>query len=181
MTYTYKLEEHDYHTHLLFTISKSSGAKQTRAKIRLLMTISLLIFSIIAYGNGSKGQSVYFLVLSILAFLLMPLYTRWSYKRAYLKHVKKYYQERMSEPTSIQFLNDSIHISDSHGESDIDLSELEEINEIEKYCFLKLKSGPSVIIPVGSMENGEDCKNALLQIAKKQDIQWNDERSWVWM
>ena len=85
MTLNYKLEEEDYHTHLLFTISKSSSAIKTRNRIRFLMTISLILFAVMAYGNNSIGQTVYFSVLAILAFFFMPLYTRWSYRKTYLK------------------------------------------------------------------------------------------------
>ena len=86
----------------------------------------------------------------------------------------------MSEPTSIRFRDSMIEISDSQGESKIDVSDLEEINEIEKYCFLKLKSGPSIILPVASMENGEACKNDLIRLAENNTIQWNEEKDWIW-
>ena len=89
MIYTYKLEEEDYHTHVLYTISKSSSATKTRAKIRVMMTIFLVIFACISFGNNSPGQTIYFSILAVLAFLFMPLYTRWNYKKTYLKHVKK--------------------------------------------------------------------------------------------
>ena len=180
MNYTYKLEEEDYHTHLLFTISKSSSAIKTRARIRLLMSISLLLFAFISYGNNSGGQTIYFFTLAVLAFFLMPFYTRWSYRKTYLKHVRNYYKDRMSESTSLNFENDSILITDSQGESIVNYSELDEINELSDYYFLKVKSGQSIIVPTRKIENKTELLNTLKQASSTHSIIWNDEQNWIW-
>ena len=179
-TYNYQLEEHDYHTHLLYTISKSSNANKVRANIRLLMTISFLLFAFIAYGNGSKNQMVYFIFLAIVSFIVMPFYTRWSYKKAYLKHVRLYYKDRMSEPTSITFNDRTFSISDNHGTSDLNTSEIEQINEIKDYYFLKLKSGQSIIIPLLKIENREVLSDELHAISTALEIPLNNETNWIW-
>ncbi len=180
MTLNYKLEEADYHTHLLFTISKSSSAIKTRNRIRFLMTISLILFAVMAYGNHSTGQTVYFSALAILAFFFMPLYTRWSYRKTYLKHVRNYYKDRLSEPTTITFKSDILLISDSQGNSQVDVTELDEINELENYYFLKVKSGQSIIIPKLKIDNKEELTSTLKELSQNQSIAWNDETSWIW-
>lgn len=179
-TYNYQLEEQDYHTHLLFTISKSSNANKVRANIRLLMTISFLLFAFIAYGNGSKNQMVYFIFLAIVSFLVMPFYTRWSYKKAYLKHVRLYYKDRMSEPTTLTLNDNTFSISDNHGKSELAMNEIEAINELKDYFFLKIKSGQSIIIPLSKIENQEILSNELNTISRKLEIPLNNEIDWVW-
>lgn len=180
MIYTYKIEEGDYHTHLLYTISKSSSAIKTRAKIRMMMTLFLAIFAFMSYGNNSPGQAIYFSILAIMAFFFMPLYTRWNYKKTYLKHVKKFYKDRMSEPTSLEIKDKTITIADTKGESTIDFSEIEEINELSDYCFLKVKSGQSIIVPTYSIESSDNLIMELTTIAHEADIPWNDEINWIW-
>jgi len=180
MATIYKLEEVDYHTYLLFTISKSSSAIKTRGRIRLLMTISLFLFAFIAYGNNSKGQMIYFIFLGFLTFFFMPFYTRWSYRKTYLKHVRKYYKDRMSEPTTLLLNDRSFSISDSQGDSLVGYSELDEVNELEAYCFLKVKSGQSIIIPISKIENGTKILEQLKNISQVNSITWNDERNWIW-
>lgn len=179
-TYNYQLEEQDYHTHLLFTISKSSNANKVRANIRLLMTISFFLFAIIAYGNDSKNQMIYFISLAVISFVIMPFYTRWSYKKAYLKHVRLYYKDRMSEPTSLIFSDKKLSISDNHGESHIAINEIEEINELKEYYFLKLKSGQSIIIPLSKVENQKTLSSELNTISSKFEIPLNKETTWMW-
>ena len=180
MTYQYQLEEQDYHIHLLFTISKSSNANRVRANIRLLMTISFFLFALIAYGNGSKNQMVYFIFLAIVSFIVMPFYTRWSYKKAYLKHVRLYYKDRMSEPTSLTFLELTFSITDNHGASEINIKEIEEINQLSDYYFLKLKEGQSIIIPLSKIENQDSLADELESISVKHQIPLNIETAWIW-
>ena len=180
MIYTYKLEIDDYQTHLLYTISKSSSAIKTRAKIRLMISIFLVILAFISFGNHSIGQGLYLLFLSVLAFYLMPKYTRWSYRSTYLKHVKKFYKDRISEPTTFEIIGDSIHVSDSHGESTLSALDIDEINELANYCFLKTKSGQSIILPMYSIESSENLILELTDFADKFDIPWNDEVNWIW-
>jgi hypothetical protein len=110
----------------------------------------------------------------------MPRYTRWNYSKTYLKHVRKFYQDRMDEKTTIQFNANSFTVSDSHGESVISYNELEQINELANYCFLKLKSGQSIILPSYQVENSEHILMQLTSIAHDKSIEWKYEREWTW-
>jgi len=183
LQFNYKIDESDYHTHLLYTISKSSTAIKTRSKIRWMMTITLLIFSFIANGNKStenSGQSLYFFILAVLTFIFMPLYTRWSYRKTYLKHVRKFYKDRMSEPTNLKINNSNFSISDSQGESILSFNEIEGINELKNICFLKLKAGQSIILPSHSISDWDNLKMNLKRISTENNWSWNEESDWVW-
>lgn len=180
MIYQFNLDEKDYHTHLLFTVSKSSSAIKMRNRVRFLMTLSMMIFAFIAYGNGSTGQALYFIFLTLVSFFLLPLYTRWSYKKTYLKHVRKYYADRMSETTGVEITENHILITDSQGESTLSFDEIEAVNELNDYLFLKLTRGTSIIFPLNKLENRTALEQELHQLAEKIKISWNDEKSWTW-
>ena len=180
MKHQFKLEEQDYHTHLLFTVSRSSSAIKMRNRVRYLISISMLIFSIIAFGNGSVGQGLYFIFLMLISFTLMPLYTRWSYKKTYLKHVRKYYKERMSEPTSVEITPNHLMVKDSQGESLIPFSDLDTINELKEYIFLKLDNGTSIIFPIEKIAKKSQLIEELKKLSEKENISWVDETNWVW-
>ena len=86
----------------------------------------------------------------------------------------------MSEPTTITFKSDVLLISDSQGNSQVDITELEEINELENYYFLKVKSGQSIIIPKLKIDNKEELTSTLKELSQNQSITWNDETTWIW-
>jgi hypothetical protein len=180
MVHHYTLEERDYHLHLLYTVSHDSNAIKVRAKIRWLMTLSLVLFSVMAYGNNATGQSIYFLVLAIVAFLFLPAYTRWSYRKTYLKHVRKYYKDRMTEATSIQFEGDSLLVADTQGASTVDQAEIDAINELTEHLFIKVNSGQSIIVPLYKIEDLSLFRKEVKQFSETKGIPWNDETSWVW-
>ena len=180
MVFSFKLEEVDYHTHLLYTISKSSSANKTRALTRLLMTIALLLFAFISYSKGSFIQTIYFGSLSLLTFLLMPIYTRWSYKKTYLKHVRKFYKERLFQATSITFKNESMEIADKDGVSEINFNDIIEINELQDYYFLKVKNGQSIIIPLTKVNDKEKLYTIIIGITQFHNIKWNIDTNWTW-
>jgi hypothetical protein len=86
----------------------------------------------------------------------------------------------MSEITSIKLNENGFLISDSQGESDILYSEITQINELSEYCFLKLKSGQSIILPTYKIEESENLLVQLTSISQKNEIEWNDETEWSW-
>lgn len=180
MKIQYQLKEKDYHTQLLYIVSQNNTITQTRVKVRLLLTISLIIFAIIAYGNEAKGQTIYFLVLAILVFIFTPLFTRWSYQKSFLKQVKKYYHDRLSMPTQIIFLTNEFEITDNHGEAKISAQEIERFIEINNYIFLLLKVGTSVIIPIYQIENQEEVVFEMRKLSINNDIEWKEELNWKW-
>jgi hypothetical protein len=49
---------------------------------------------------------------------------------------------------------------------------------LKDYCFLKVKSGQSIIIPIRKIDF--DVKSELIEISKKHAINWNDQTTWIW-
>ena len=86
----------------------------------------------------------------------------------------------MDERTTTQFNTNSFTVADSQGESDISYIEIEQINELASYCFLKLKSGQSIILPTYQVENSENILIQLTATAHDNSIEWKDEREWTW-
>ena len=124
--------------------------------------------------------TITFIFLMLISFTLMPLYTRWSYKKTYLKHVRKYYKERMSEPTSVEITSNHVMVKDSQGESFIPFADIDSINELKEYIFLKLESGTSIIFPIEKIAKKNQLIEELKKLSEKEDILWVDETNWVW-
>jgi hypothetical protein len=75
-----------------------------------------------------------------------PTYSAWRYKRHYLRNIRENYKGRVGEPCLIEFGDDTIVASDKTSESKVNISEIEVINEIRDYYFIKMKSGVSLMI-----------------------------------
>jgi hypothetical protein len=177
----YQLNETDYHTQLMYVVSKSEAFAQTIKKVRRLLTIALILFAIIAFNSGSIGQTFYFIALGILSFIFAPKFTKWSYKKNLLKQVQKYYSERLSMPTKVILTENSFEISDNNGEATIQATEIEKIIEIENYIYIRLKEGTSIIIPKKQIDAIEDLIFNLRKLAIDNEIEWEEELNWKWI
>jgi len=104
------------------------------------------------------------------------IYLRWLYKRHYSKHVKNNSNGQPDETVQIEISNDQIRMIDKVSDSSVRISEITLVNEIKDYYFLKLSTGPNLIIPkiVPTLNNevNEMIKNHNIQHAVQLDWKW---------
>jgi hypothetical protein len=174
------LDENDFLTYQLYAASKSTRVKNGRVRGWVILTLSFLILAYSFYVGNDKALGIYFLVLSGLTSILYPFYTRWRYKNHYLKHIRDTYKNRFGGNTDLEFNDDTIVTRDKTGEMKINKSELQEINEIQDYYFIKIKSGDSLIISKAKSDDLEKIKSELKSITDKLGIRHNVELNWKW-
>ena len=121
-----------------------------------------------------------FLIIGFITLLFYPFYLRNHYRNHYQKFIKDTYKNRFGENATIQFLDNEILTNDSSSESKLKYESFEEFNEIKDYFFLKMKTGGSIIIPKLKIENLNELKVELKNIAEKYIIKQNVELDWKW-
>lgn len=140
------LDENDFLTFQLYTAAKTSRIKNARIRSWILITIIFFCLSYLFYSSENEPLGHYFLILAVLSLILYPFYSRWRYKNHYLKYIREVYKNKFGETCEIEFTNDTIVTRDKSGELKLNKAELEEINEIQDYYFIKTKTGASLII-----------------------------------
>lgn len=173
------LDKNDYLTHQLYTASKTPRVRNSRTRNWIFTTITFLGLTYILYDNGNLFLSIYFLVFSILSALFYPLYSRWRYKRHYLKYIQDTYRNRFGEECKIEITEDHILTQDKTGNSTINTSEIEQINEIKDFYFIKMKSGVSIIISKAKSDDLTSIEKAIESLVNK-GIKHNIELDWKW-
>ena len=165
MTLEYSLTEDDYLQHQLFLASKSEKIKKKRINSWILTTLAFLSLGFILYSNKPKFMSYYFLTAGVLSAFLYPLYLRYYYKNHYKKFIADRFKNCFGLIATVKFNQDDIETFDITGESKINLSQLEQINEIPNYIYLRLKSGGSLIIPKLQISNIDIVRTELQTIS----------------
>ena len=173
-------DENDFLTYQLYTASKSLRIKKARSRSRLIMTITSLCVAYLFFSNENDILGYYFLGISILALLFYPLFTRWRYKQHYLKHIRETYKNRIGEVGELEFETDTIRTKDRTGEVKIYKSEIEEVNEIRDYYFLKTRSGVSLIISKTKADDIENIRNEIKSLVETRGVKHNIELDWKW-
>jgi len=174
------LDESDYLTFQLYTASKTPRIRKARIRSWIGTTVSFACFAYIFYGSDNNVLAVYFLVCAGLSLTLFPFYSRWRYKRHYLKYIRDTYKNRFGEKCDIEFDSDTIFTKDRTGEARINKSEIEEINEIRDYYFIKFRTGTNLIISKTKSDNIEKIKTEIKSLVDTMGIKHNIEPDWKW-
>lgn len=121
-------------------------------------------------------STVYFIVIAILSIFIFPS----LYKRKLQKNLIKFCEENYKNigdlKTILEFENESIYSKSKMGESRLNVSEIEKIDETELYFFIKLSNALTLIIPKSKIENVDVLRTKL----KSYEIEFNSLLDWRW-
>ena len=177
----FSLSEEDYLAFQLFYASKSKKAKKARNRNWISLVI---IFACFAYFTFFRDDDLflfyYFLVFVALTTFLFPVYSRYRYKKHYLNHIREVYENSFDKENELIFTNETIDLKDYTGTSNIIISQIIEINEIEKYYFLHISLAQAIIIPKEKIKNLSETDNTIKEIAEKFKIKYNIDLNWKW-
>ena len=174
------LDENDFLTFQLYTSSKSPRIKKGRIRSWVLTTVTFLLFAYLFHSSGNDFLGTYFLIISGLSLALFPLYSRWRYKRHYLRHIQDTYKNRFGEKSELEIDNETIGTKSKTGEIKINKTEIEEINEIKDYYFLKARTGVTLIVSKTKTEDIEKIKNEIKSLVDTRGVKHNIELDWKW-
>jgi hypothetical protein len=174
------MEENDFLTFQLYTASKTPRIKRGRAKSWALTTFVFICLSFLFFESHGPFLGYYFLVLSISSLILYPFYSRWKYRRHYLKYIRDTYKNKFGESFELEFARDTIRTKDRTGEIRINKSEIEEINEIKDFYFLRARTGTTLIISKNKLDDIGKIKNEIMAMIEDQGVRYNVELDWKW-
>jgi len=180
MKLQYSLEKNDYVTFQLFTASKSNRIIKKRRNNKILPPLIYIALAVVSYYLEDIGLSVAFIIIGLLWFLFYPAYERKKYLRHYEKNIEENYKNRFGKLETLEFNEDYILSKDYSGEGKIILSEVEELNEIKEYFFLKFNSGVSLIIPKYKIDNLEQVSNYLIGLVSGLKKKHKVDLNWKW-
>jgi hypothetical protein len=176
------LDENDYLTYQLYIASKTRRIRNARLRGWILAPVMFLGLAYLFFESSNVVLGYYFLVLSGISVVLYPFYSRWRYKSHYKKFIAENYKNRFGEPCTIEINEDFITTKDRTGEAKINAEEVEVINEIKDFYFVKMKSGASLIISKIKTDPHEleSLVEKLKDLRDKRGIQHNIELDWRW-
>jgi hypothetical protein len=175
---TTTLDENDYLTFQLYTASKTPRVKKARIRSWILTTVLFLCLAYLFYTSDNSFVGNLFLVYAGISAAFFPLFTRWRYKKHYLKYIRDTYKKSFNEPCEIEFNSDNVVIKDRTGELKVNKSEIAEINEIESYYFLKSNTGLTLILSKSKVDI--DTINNQISAMVANGARHNIELNWKW-
>jgi hypothetical protein len=180
MTIEFSLDEKDMLAYQLYTASKSKRIQKKRQQVRIIPTLIYFILGLAELYSANYTRVFIFLIVAVLWYFIYPVWEKGYYKRHYEGFVHDKNKGKQKAIVTIQFDNDCIIAKDEGSETKILLREIEEVNEISPLIFIKLKSGPSFILPKNKIVNVDSLKIYLTELTKKLGLKYNTELEWEW-
>lgn len=180
MIIQYPLDENDFLTHQLYIASKSERIKKKRKRSRLIVPVAYAVMAMLFYYQGKVELMLLFLIIALCWYTIYPSWERKKYERHYLQFISENYKIRIGRMATLSINNDCFMTKDNGGESKILTSETEEIVEIPSLILVRLKSGQSLIIPKNKIDNADEVRITLKELAGILKINYIVEDSWKW-
>jgi hypothetical protein len=177
MTQVLSLSANDYLNHQLFMASKSKIVKRRIYGSWIIIVALPLGASILLYREH-QADSYYCLAAAIIWAVIHPFYSKWRYKKHYQNFIEQNYKNSIGMNFSIEFHDGYLSMSDDTGESKTKITELDEINEISDYVFIKMKINQSIIIPKRQLRGF--FMDELANVANRTGIKIKQDLQWKW-
>lgn len=180
MRHLITLDENDYLTFQLYTASKAPRVKKARIRGWILTTVTFIVFAYFFHTTDNNFLAIYFLVVAGLSLILFPQYFRWRYKRHYRSFVRDTYKNRFGEESELIFDADTIVVKEKTGELKLNKSEIEAVNEINDFYFLKTRAGTSLIISKSKTDQIDQITKEITSLIESHGVKHNIELDWKW-
>ena len=171
MKLNYQLTEEDYLQFCLFAVSQNLTLRDAKRRILFLL---ILMFSLGSVWIYFRLRPLFFITFSVTGILYCIFYYFYGYrsifKRAYKKNVKRLFKEKIGMEFSVVSDNELITILSNQTKLEINLANVDFIEEIADYYFIKLKTSDRIIIPKRIFENGTNSEASLRNFAKQNNI-----------
>lgn len=177
---SYLLTEADYLAFSLYNASTSKRIKKNARKEWFLVTLSFFLLACCFMYDSNSSRFFIFLGINILVSVLFPFYSKWRYKKHYSMHIKELWEGRSGLVSDISFTDDTVEIKNETEVSKVNLSQIREIHETEKYYFLQQAPGYALVIPKERLQNPSDIDKAIKEIASKFNIKYVVNMKWGW-
>jgi hypothetical protein len=180
----YILEESDFLELSYYLYYRDEKIKQHNIKSAFSGKISSLIIYIIILSGLLICTNHYTLLLIIgaiililLIFIILCFFSGKLMSILYRKQLRKnikFYESRFGKEVYFKINDNQIHIRNIGGDSNFNLSDVEEFIETMNHFFIKLKI-QTIIIPKIDLENKEILSDNLKALAKKLDVDYLED------
>lgn len=176
MTFTYSLELADYLVYQLFTASQSPRIQRQLRRTHIGLSLASGVLAVLFYLQSNVAMAVYFGTVTGVVAVFYPRYFKWRHRRHYQKHIEEHYTDRVGEGIELTLENDKIETRTATAQSTIELSQVQQINDLPAHILVQLAGGQSLILPKRHIEDHA----AFWAAWQRQGLEVVDHRNWKW-
>lgn len=162
----------------LYKSSKRKSVRTQKIRNRIIASGSLLLVGVYIYVKTKNILTfIFFGIVSLIIFLLYPLYLKILYKRHFSKFIDENYKSQFGQKNTLEITDNFIIGKDTNSESEIkiDMKDVKEIIEIKTNYFIITGDMSAIILPKNNETN-----NFIRILEEDYNIKLNKELNWKW-
>lgn len=174
--YKFTLTGNDQVNFQLFEASTNPvKIKNRRRSFYVLLGLS---FFVILFGFQKNDDFLMFygVFCAVLVLCFGKVYLRWRHKKHYTSQIKNQLGPDYIEDVQIQINHDDIRVVDRAMDSQVKVTEIKQVDEIQEYYFLKLDTGPCLIVP----KTDDRLNHEVVNMARTHGIPHVVRLDWKW-
>ncbi|MDR3273133.1 MAG: YcxB family protein [Flavobacteriaceae bacterium] len=161
------LSEDDYVHFLMDQTKKNPQLQKNQKRGKYLFFTMFLALAATFFFLKNYTLVIYFVVFGILFLFLYPLYMRWFYRNYYKKNVIKQLKDTDKSESFWTLGDRQITEKRNSNEATIQTADIQNVEEIEKYFYIHLKSGTTLIFPKNQLENIDEVREYFNEMENK--------------
>ncbi|MES2419374.1 MAG: hypothetical protein V4541_14405 [Bacteroidota bacterium] len=176
MIHILTLTENDFITFQLYDASTNAEKIKARRKSYFLLIAIGLVFIFTGYFQHNTFLFYYAIFCVAVVTFFYYRYLKSKLKRHYTKYVKNTYNGAFNESFQLEITDDLLKTEDKIGESNVKLSEIISITEIPSHFFIKMSTGPSLIVAKSSSPLNQE----IATLIERKGIPYVNQLNWKW-
>lgn len=176
MMHTLTITENDHLAFQLYDSSTNPIKIKTRRNSYITFISIVLILGIFSYFKNYSFLFWYMVACLAIFILFYNPYMRYKLKKHYTKYIKDTFRDVFNERYQLEITDEYLITTAKAGESKIKLSEIINITEIPGYFFIKISTGPSLIVTTNSTSLNQE----ITALMNNKDIPYIDKLNWKW-
>jgi len=175
----YSLSGEDFLTYQLFEANNSKRIRSRRRRNWLLIPLIYSLLSIPLAYLTDRVMTFGFIGLALIWLIFYPFYSRWLYRRHYVKHIADYYANRLDKAVVTALEGHRFFLRDDVSESRINADQAEAIWRLPSHVLIKFLSGNTLIIPTERVESSR-LDRFLKGVSAVTGLAVTDRSDWKW-
>ncbi|MDG1276601.1 MAG: YcxB family protein [Algoriphagus sp.] len=167
MKLEYIIEEKDFLNFQLFTYSTSERLQKKKQKEWLFLTGGSALGVAFSYFNDLHFSTIYFGIFTVMVGLFYRKYFDWRFETTYKNHVKEHHSNSFGELESLEIQENGICSKNKIGETKINISQIEKVDETKNYFFWKISNGFSLIVPKDRINDSDTLRHKIHELQIK--------------
>ncbi|HAY3542272.1 YcxB family protein [Elizabethkingia anophelis] len=180
MELNYKVSEQDYLQVYMYAATKNPIIKKQRKNGLIRMIVFSIIGLCLMYNTSIISLLVYFLFVVFTFCFYFLYYERKYYEKFYLKSIRTNLKNKIGLNSKVVFGLHDIILTEPITESKFNYSNIELIEEVKDYYYLKMITGERLIIPKVVILNSEEFSEIINRLKNNYNIQLYQELNWKW-